>query len=221
MSLEEVLEREGLADGSAVRAVLERAAGETRPGVALLVEEGLVAEDALADAVAREVSSVVIDMEQGALELDSVALLPEAIARGYLLVPVAPDATGQSLSVAFANPLDRAAVGLVQELTGYEVQPLVATVSGIQRAIEREYDKLRTLRPRARSEIPAEITRRVDARFPSSGSRTSTTPLHRIEHDAPLEQRFEALLLALIEAGVVTRADYIEALQRLMRRDPE
>ncbi|MFW5920824.1 MAG: hypothetical protein ACOCUS_03200, partial [Polyangiales bacterium] len=71
------------------------------------------------------------------------------------------------------------------------------------------------------SEVPSETTQRVEA----GGARDepagpTTSPLHRIEHEATMEQRFEALVLALIDAGVITRADYVEALRRLMgRRD--
>jgi hypothetical protein len=42
--------------------------------------------------------------------------------------------------------------------------------------------------------------------------------MHRLEHEAPMEQRHEALLLTLIDAGVLTRSDYIAALRRLKGR---
>jgi hypothetical protein len=45
-----------------------------------------------------------------------------------------------------------------------------------------------------------------------------TAPMHRLEHEAPMEQRHEALLLTLIDAGVLTRSDYIAALRRLKGR---
>jgi hypothetical protein len=49
---------------------------------------------------------------------------------------------------------------------------------------------------------------------------TRTTPMARLEEEATAEQLIEALVLTLIEAGVITRADYIRALARLLgRRD--
>ncbi len=46
----------------------------------------------------------------------------------------------------------------------------------------------------------------------------TTVPMHRIEHEATLEQRLDALLLAVIESGAISRADYTRALHRLLRR---
>jgi hypothetical protein len=46
-----------------------------------------------------------------------------------------------------------------------------------------------------------------------------TAPLIRMEAQATAEQRVEALLLALIEQGVLTRAEYLDALRRLLVRD--
>jgi hypothetical protein len=47
----------------------------------------------------------------------------------------------------------------------------------------------------------------------------ATAPLVRMEARATTEQRMEALLLALIERGVLTRADYLDALRRLLERE--
>ena len=48
--------------------------------------------------------------------------------------------------------------------------------------------------------------------------RASTQPHLRLESEATPEQRHEALLLALIDRGAITRADYVAALQRLLGR---
>ena len=75
-------------------------------------------------------------------------------------------------------------------------------------------------------ELHSEATQRLDARarqpIPETPTetrgplRSSTIPLRRIDDDATPEQRHEALLLALIEAGAVTRADYVAVLKRLL-----
>lgn len=239
MKLEDVLSQEALADAEAVGAARRRADRDGRTTVAALVDDGTVAEDALADALARAVDSVVIDVEAGALDAESVALLPESLARRHLALPVQTDPSGETLRVAFANPLDGEAIAAVREATGLAVQPLVATVSGVRVAIDREYRAFdtRVIRAAGRaereggspergsrsSEVPSETTQRVETGAAGGEPAGPTTsPLHRIENEATLEQRFEALVLALIDAGAITRADYVEALRRLMgRRDGE
>lgn len=234
MRLEDVLSQDALCDAEVVQAARERAAHDGRTTVAVLVDDGTLAEDALADALARAVDTVVIDVEAGALDGESVALLPESLARRHLALPVQTDPSGGALRVAFANPLDDEAIEVVGEATGLEVQPLVATVSGVRAAIDREYRAFdtRVIRSTGRSgaqdgdrddarrrpsEVPSETTQRVEA-GPARGEPAgpTTSPMHRIEHEATMEQRFEALVLALIDAGAIARADYVEALRRLM-----
>ncbi len=230
MDLVDLLESEGLAERLALSRARAKAERTRAPLVAVLVDAQAVAEDGLADALARAVGSVVIDVDHGELDEESVGLVPEAIARRHLLVAVALDPDGQSLRVAFANPLDQAAVDAVRDVTGLELQPLVATVSAVRAAIERAYHTTRSIeapghRGADDADMVPEITRRVevppgDATIrprppePSIG----TAPLYRMEHEATIEQRHEALLLALVEAGVITRADYLAALQRLLGR---
>jgi len=163
------------------------------------------------------------------------------------MIALAPDPDGAHLRVAFADPTDEDAQRAVRELTGLRITPVVATVTAIRTAIDREYARRTTRVIRTESKaampgtsgsgsdlppLPREITERVGnpvgrGRFPSQDPATEpalslgtvhTAPVHRLEDDATIEQRHEALLLALIEAGVITRADYAAALRRLLGR---
>ena len=42
--------------------------------------------------------------------------------------------------------------------------------------------------------------------------------MHRLEAEATIEQRHEALLLALVEKGLITHAEYSESLRRLLSK---
>lgn len=221
VQLEQLLVEEGLADPAKIERARTRAAAIEVPVVRVLVEEEGVPEDVLADALARAVGTVVIDIEHGVLDRDSVRLIPGALARKHLLLPVSP--ADEILRVAFADPLDRDAVAAVQEIAGCGIEPLVATVSGVMSAIARFHEGDTRVIRALRREFPAEITRRVDEppirpSSPPEGRAPGTAPLHRMESEATIEQRHEALLLALIEKGVITRADYIAALRRLLGR---
>ncbi len=111
------------------------------------------------------------------------------------------------------------------------LQPLVATVSGVRDAIARIYGdepdrpdtRVISRRELAREggspeseEMGAEVTRRVEGTLRPDGP--STLPMHRLEDEASLEQRHQALLLALVETGALTHADYLAAVRRLLGR---
>ncbi|MGE0787184.1 MAG: hypothetical protein AB7S26_16045 [Sandaracinaceae bacterium] len=219
VDLESLLVGEGVAaPPDEIRATLARATDEGLNPIEALVDTGVIVEDVMAEVLARACGSIVVDLDS---ELDAAGadLLPRRLASDHLLIPVAPP-TGGRVRIAFANPLDAMVRGLVEETVGMRVQVLVGTVGGIRRAIDRAYAS-RTTRvigadgTREGREIQPEITRRMLA--PSG----DTSPLVRMEAQATMEQRHEALLLALVELGVLTRADYHAALKRLLsgRRD--
>ncbi|GAB4212058.1 MAG: hypothetical protein OHK0013_34380 [Sandaracinaceae bacterium] len=197
------------------------------------VDAGLVGDDVLADLIARELGTVVIDLDQGMLERDAIQLVPEDVARAAHAVAVLAEPTRNAIQVAFANPLDPRAVHQVSAATGLRVQPLVAPLSAVRRALDREYGGApvpeSVLAARKRVEMVAESTQRLGLGG-GEGSRPRdlrseelkapvTAPLIRMEAQATTEQRVEALLLALIERGVLTRADYLDALRRLLSRE--
>lgn len=215
MELEELLVQEGVAaPREQIRGVLELAERDGRHPAAALVEEGIVGEDVLAEILARACGTIVVDLDRGTIEPDAPEIVSGALARELLLVPVA--SVAGKLRVAFVNPLDAHAVRAVQNASGMPVQPLVGTLSGVRQAIEMVYTgrTRRVLRPPS-SDIPHEITRKVEAP-PGVEPAKDTAPVYRLEQEATIEQRHEALLLALIERGIITRADYTEALKRLL-----
>lgn len=183
------------------------------------VDALLVSEDALADAIARELGTMVCDLEQS-VDSDAIALLPEDVARAAIALPVHLDST--VLQVAFANPLDPRAVQAVVDATRRPVRPLVAHLTPLRRAIDREYGGAlipeSTLSLRKRTELPAESTQRLGATVSGELPASHTAPVIRMEGSATLEQRFEALLSVLVERGAVTRDEYTDALRSLLSR---
>ncbi len=191
------------------------------------VDAAIVGDDVLADLIARELGTVVIDLDEGMLDAHAIALVPEPVARATHAVAVLAEPSRGAVQVAFANPLDERSITEIEAATGLAVRPLVAPLSSVRRALDREYGGApvsdAVLARRARESLPSESTQRVGA-----GSRIGeregelkapvTAPLIRMEAHATVEQRVEALLLALIERGVLTRADYLDALRRLLER---
>jgi len=220
VDLERLLLQEGVAaPPDQIRSVLAAAERAGKDPVVALADAGVVVEDVLAEVLARASGTVVVDVDRPAvLDERVVAAMSATIARTHLALPLARPIAGR-LRVAFANPLSQAARSEVEAATGLTVQALVATVSGVRAALARVYPERTPNAPG--SEIPTENTRRLLAPLSELPS-TDTAPIHRLERRATIEQRHEALLLALIEKGVLTRSDYTEALERLLseHRDP-
>lgn len=177
--------------------------------VQILVERGLVEPDALAERLAEVVGTVVVELGRGELDVTVLPLVGAELAWRHLLIPIAP--AGASLSVAFADPLDRAALRAIKEATGRGIEPLVAPLGELRESLTRHYGPAPA--PAAPAPISSETTQRVEGiAFEAS----ATQPLHRIEDEATMAQRHRALVLALVDAGVLTHEGYLAALRRVL-----
>ena len=220
MDLAQLLIEQGV-DARKIDDVARRSIQLGAPFVQEVVRAGLVDEEVVADLAARALGTVLVAVEHGELDDESVRLVPKRIAIRHLVIAVARES--DRLRVAFADPFDAEALEAVRRATGLEIDPMVSTLSSIQSAIERAYrgdtkvvHREATLRQVAATrELLPESTQRVDRAVVDT---IATMPVHRVEDEATVEQRVEALVLALIDAGVIARTDYLDALRRLLGR---
>ncbi|MDP2688823.1 MAG: type IV-A pilus assembly ATPase PilB [Deltaproteobacteria bacterium] len=69
---------------------------------------------------------------------DALPLIPEDVAQKYQVIPVSR--TGSTLVVAMADPSNIFAIDDIKFLTGYNVEPLVASDAAVKAAIESLYE---------------------------------------------------------------------------------
>ncbi len=234
-SLAEVLVAEGFVSPEAADAAVDRAARAGMPLVKAVLAAHLVSEFDLAEALGRVLDLPVVDLAGGELDEEAIRLVPADLAERRTLVPMGVDAGTRVLRVALADPLDLAGLSELERATGLQIAPMVATLSSIDRAIQRYYHRTSTkVVPRpargGASETTtsdgavgdtdtdrhfAELTKKV-----TSGSADAmtpgTVPMYSIEEEASVEVRLRAVLLALEERGLLSHADYVEALRRVL-----
>ncbi len=173
-------------------------------------------EEALAECLALEAGTLLLDLGQGELDQDAVKMVSAEDAWARCLIPVAIETRGDSICVrlAMADPLDTEALGWFEQTTSCPAMALGATVTGVQEAIAKYLGP----RPNTLPPLLSEPTRRVAGRKAPQGGKIGTVPSHRIGSEASVEQRVEAMVLALVAKGVLTRAEYEETLLRILRR---
>jgi len=130
-----------IAQGAITSAQLERALGEQRVRGGLvgevLLSLAFVTEESLGRALAAEAGVPFRGTEQLRSDPSAVALVPETLARHYLVAPLA--VANGSLRVAQANPFDVLAVDELQRLTGRPIDVEGAARSDVIRLIDRSY----------------------------------------------------------------------------------
>ncbi len=100
-----------------------------------LLDLGFITEDELARTLAVQKGLQLIDLANYKIEPLAATSISEKIARRYSVVPVGFE--DGHLLVAMANPLNVHAMDDIAVITGYPVEPMVATESDIAAAIDK------------------------------------------------------------------------------------
>jgi type IV pilus assembly protein PilB len=104
-----------------------------------LVDQGLIDESTLAEAVARQLYLRVVDLDRSPPPPEVVRLVPVFTAERHGLVAIAVSPERGKILVACVDPTNMQAMREVREATGLIPEPAVATASQVDRAIRRGY----------------------------------------------------------------------------------
>ncbi len=109
----------------------------------ILVNLGLVAEHDIVIAIAKQLSIPYASYSKGLLRpaegQELSKLVSEEFARSHMLLPISRHLN--SLTVAFVDPLDLITIDNLKHMTGCEINPIIATRSDIQRAVDEFYGR--------------------------------------------------------------------------------
>jgi type IV pilus assembly protein PilB len=193
------------------------------PLVAVLLEQGLVTEEALVEALHRRLELEIFDPVHTVVDLDAVREVPFEEANRYRLLPVQlQQRSGQRmLRVAMVDPLDAQAIEDIEFSTGCVVEAIIARPSHLADAIRHHYRGVVTkVIARARADEPTPGRGRRPFGGDLEKGQLNTTPVHRVQQAAATTQRVDALVSLLVRKGVITQDEYEEQL-RVFLRPPE
>jgi len=120
---------------------LEKALGEQqRTGGRLgehLVRMGFVTEEDILDCLSQQYGVPSINLRHFDIDDSIIRLIPADVARKYQFIPVSK--TGATLTVAMADPSNVFAMDDITFITGYRVEPVVASEEALRGAIDSYY----------------------------------------------------------------------------------
>ena len=102
-----------------------------------LLRKGLVNEKLLADFFGKQYNLATVDLDQFEIGEDAIKTIPRDRCERYQIIPISR--AGNSLVVAFADPSNLAIRDDLTFLTKCKIEPIVATETAIQKAIEKYY----------------------------------------------------------------------------------
>jgi len=102
-----------------------------------LVKLGLVTEEDITETLSAQFGVPSINLSHFEIDANVLKLVPADVARKYNILPV--NKTGATLTIAMADPTNVFAMDDIKFMTGYNVEPVVASELALQNAIDRAY----------------------------------------------------------------------------------
>jgi len=126
-----------------------------------LVRVGAVTENDITETLSQQFGVPSIDLASFEIDPAVIKIVPGDVARKYGVLPV--NKTGATLTIAMGDPTNVFAMDDIKFMTGYNVEPVVASEVALRKAIDRHYGT-------PRSVVLREKTRSSPAYTPAEGS---------------------------------------------------
>ena len=136
--LGDLLVREGLINQEQLQRALTEQKGTNEKLGSILIRHSVITEDQLVAFLSKQYGIPSITLSQLDIDADVLKLVPAQIAKKYEVLPI--KRTGNSLTLAMADPTNVFAVDDVGFMTNLQVIPVVASQGAIRKAIDRLYE---------------------------------------------------------------------------------
>ena len=129
---------------------LEIQAETNKPLGSVLLEENLIGEETLMEALGKQTKMPYVDLEDYTIDIDSLKLLKADQARKLNAMPLF--VIDETLTVALSDPSDVLAVDEITRATLLDVEPVLATPTAIEKALDTYYGTGELLKARSSTE---------------------------------------------------------------------
>src|SRR6266852_8289354 len=102
-----------------------------------LVHLGFVSDEEVTNFLSRQYGVPAINLQYFEIDASVVKLIPEETAKRYQILPLSR--VGASLSIAMVDPTNVFAMDDIKFMTGFNIEPVVASESSILESIEKAY----------------------------------------------------------------------------------
>ena len=108
-----------------------------------LIKLSFVAEEDITECLSQQFGVPSINLQHFEIDASVIKLIPADVARKYNILPV--NKTGATITIAMADPTNVFAMDDIKFMTGYNVEPVVASELGIKAAIDNYYGSTSSL----------------------------------------------------------------------------
>ncbi|MDD2321027.1 MAG: type IV-A pilus assembly ATPase PilB [Geobacteraceae bacterium] len=180
--------------------------GQLRLG-AILVKEGFISESELTAFLSKQYSVPSINLAEFEIDPAVVKLLPVEVVQKYQAIPV--NRSGSTLILAMSDPSNIFAIDDIKFMSGYNVEVVVASDTGIKSAIDKYYDQSASL-----ADMMSDLDM-DDLEIVSEHDEVDVTSLEKATEDAPVVK----LVNMILSDAIKRKASdiHIEPYERMFR----
>ncbi|HEY8943906.1 MAG TPA: type IV-A pilus assembly ATPase PilB [Polyangiaceae bacterium] len=160
-----------------------------------LAKLGYVADGEITNFLSAQYRLPAINLDEYEIDAEVIKLVSREVCEKHRIIPVSR--SGSSLIVAMSDPTNLNAIDDIKFLSGYNVEPVVASETSIQAAVERYYNQGPSY-----EEVMADFDlgeEEID--FGADEEEISAVELERASADAPVVRLVNVLLLNAIRKG--------------------
>src|SRR5438477_11907678 len=108
-----------------------------------LIKLKFVSEEDITECLSQQFGVPSINLQHFEIDSSVIKLIPGDVARKYNILPV--NKTGATITIAMGDPTNVFAMDDIKFMTGYNVEPVVASEMALRKAIDRHYGTPRSV----------------------------------------------------------------------------
>ncbi|GAB6100346.1 GspE/PulE family protein [Halanaerocella petrolearia] len=170
----------------------------------VLKEMDLITEQDVVEALEYQLGIPQVDLDKFIIDSDVIDLIPSSLAKRHRVIPIKKEEG--KLTVAMEDPLDVLAIDDIRIKTNYEVNPVIATQSEIEYALNQYYNN---------TDLVNEFVEEMNLDTEEENTNLEVNQLREMVEEAPIVR----LVNNIINDGVKLRASdiHIEPLEENVR----
>jgi len=172
-----------------------------------LVKIGAITEEGLLDFLSKLYNVPALDLKSFEPDPTLTRLIPGDVATKFMALPVSK--SGRKLIVAMANPSNIFAIDDIKFITGYEVEPHVASEAAVKKALDRAYDSAGTM-----ADVMKGFEDELDVVDEDEAAAEAETGVGQV-NDAPIVKLVNSLIADAVRKGASDI--HIEPYEKVMR----
>ncbi len=157
----------------------------------------IVTEEELVAAKAELFRVEFVDLDKIGFSPEALTLVPESVAKKYLVAPYKLDTKDKVLYVAMVNPLDLETIEFMEKRSKMKVVVAIATQKQIEAFVKEKYEREKG--------ITSEVTRAMDERKAEEEEETPDESRKKVSAEAPVAK----IVATILEYAIRARASDI------------